>query len=244
MCIRDRVEDVNMAYIGDNIWAFSELNGVRKEDESGKLTKFFEYASRWNMVIYTEQENIKGITDLHRELMNNREYCYSRYGGNQAVVAYWMKDGSVVVRDSRIDDEAQMSPANQEKDRLAEPVVKSDEFKRRRFPFLYSDIISSLPMSYNIITEEGATVASGKDRMEELRECLRRDVDRIIGDADNSFEYLIMGDHLFTGYNFYDGDSHDEVYIIYLENAMGSKNIEIYADEMFVDTIKFIENIK
>ena len=197
-------EDVKIAYIGNDSWIVNATTKFLEEDgyyDEG----FAEWKRNHNMITYQETENIKNVIDLHKEILQDQTYNRDRYYSN-FVIAYWMKDGSIILRDYTLQAEDQPSPAHKRKGELSRKILSSTEYKKQRYPYLYDEeyyegrnLYAKLRKGYNF-DENYESI-----NLNDLRDILKVDIDRFIIENDNFVE-------MFNRYYHKEGSYYLEIY--------------------------------
>lgn len=203
-------QDVKMAYVGNNRWFYREIDnifeGVSEEDEN-----LSEFLKRNNIILFSDKENIETIRKLHEELINNQKYNDGEnyYASNIGIV-YYMNDGSYLVRDYKIDRENSVDANNLIKDQLSSNLFNSQEFKERRFYYLYDEKYSGNDYDIHIqLRHDSNDMDRAKSiDINELKPYLIKDIDEEFSKTSYAFQrlgnynYEINYDYKEMGYYF------------------------------------------
>lgn len=241
-------KDVKFAYIGSNKYLFTDQelrtiieNADDKLDENDEFIK----CQRGNRAIFfTEKENIKNITKLHHEILSNQSYDFEKIYGNNIVFAYYMNDGSFIIRNYRINKNAEIAANNKGKDEMAYKLINSQEMKKRKFYYLYDNEYAESQNIYcSVINRSGDTI-NGDINISDIRDSLIKDIDNIYSETQNSFGNFILYDFE----NYYE-KFHDSEILYSLEivdrkqNSDNSKYIteRIPLTEKYVNTLECLK---
>lgn len=191
-------ENVKMAYVGNNSWAIREVENYLNGYSDAQSLSDLKY--KYNIALFTEKESIQNITDLHREMLNNQNYGFEQdeyYFMSDVVIAYWMEDGSFVIRNYRINEmkNGNSDNGNKNKDEIAEKILNSQELKNMQYGYLYDESYYKDRTFYvNVIkSNTGETLVSNMN-LNQLREYLIKDVDKLFVENTNAFNTLILND--------------------------------------------------
>lgn len=189
------VEDVRMAYVGNNRWIFDYANEL-SEDELNSPDDFLKWQKKRNITVFTEKENIANITELHKELISNQNYNLEYYYMNDLVISYLMNDGSVMIRDYKLKRIEGDESFNKNKDEIAYKIINSDEMKKRKYYYLYDEenYNSNYLYCYVNSDRDGSTVIDNVN-IDEIREYLIKDIDAKYKETEKAFGPLTFYDY-------------------------------------------------
>lgn len=177
-------QDVKMAYVGNNSWVYNEVNNFIENEDDEELSEFIK---RNNVILYSDKENIETIRNLHRELITNQKYDFGDYYTNSIIIVYYMNDGSYLIRDYKINES---NENNEVKDEIASNLLNSQEFKEKRFYYLYDEqYYSNNRYDLSIQLRHEADLSYSVD-FNELRPYLVKDINEEFSQTKNSFMRL------------------------------------------------------
>ena len=229
--------DVKMAYVGN---LHRSVKSVTKflegKDADGNLN-FEEWKRRNHIITYEEPENIKNITELHKEIIKDQTFNYE-YGSRSFVIAYWMKNGKVIIRDYSLTYGNENT--NDNKNHAAQNILNAMEYKKQNYPYLYDENFykgRNLYVKFRQLSDY-ERVFDNVD-LNEIRDCLKEDIDIYAKDR-LSFLNLSMNDR----YYYKDGTEDDYIIEIYEKiSDIDSEYVdEIYIRNDFINTLNYIKN--
>ncbi|MDW5299172.1 MAG: hypothetical protein SA378_03410 [Sedimentibacter sp.] len=189
------VEDVRMAYVGNDRWIFDYINEL-SDEELNSSDDFLKWQKNRNITVFTEKENIANITELHKELISNQNYNFEYYYMNDLVIAYLMNDGSVIIRDYKLKKIEGDESFDKNKDEIAYKIINSDEMKKRKYYYLYNEenYNANNLYCYVISSRSGSTVIDNVN-IDEIRKYLIKDIDEKYAEMENAFCSLTFYDY-------------------------------------------------
>lgn len=186
-------ENVRIAYIGYDKCLFTNkrLNDIIKNCK-GKIDydeDFISWQNENRQVVFTEKDNIENITKLHKEILSNQSYNFRDHFDYNLVFAYLTNDGSVIIRDYKIYNNAAIASNNKIKDELSNKIISSSEMKKHRYYYLYDKKYSN-NLYYHVgsITDDNAVTDDIK--IDDISDFLIKDIDKIYSGTFNSFESI------------------------------------------------------
>lgn len=234
--------DVEMAYIGNQRWSVNEMDRFLKGDSKNENLDFQEWKRNRNIVTYEEIESIKYITELHREVLKDQTFYQQSdyYGMNNFVIAYWMKDGSTVIRHYTL------TATNQEKNQdvktqIANKLINSNDFKRQNYYYLYDkDYYEGRNLYVRVKNIKDYNIVYEEVKIDHIRDALIKDIENLKLSKDKAFNELFLN----TGYYSKEYMLNEPGYVleIYekLSNADEKYFSEIYIDKNYVNTLKYL----
>ncbi len=184
-------ENVKYAYVGSGTWGLSKVREYINENENRSLSSddMIRIYNSNGIVLFSDKENIKTITDLHKELLKDNNYKNDLWLSSITIV-YFMNDGKFMVREYVVDRE---EGVNETKDELAAKLLNSREFKEINYSYVYNE-------KYYKDNYMGIDIYIGSDykgeqvplavTMDELRPYLMKDIDKLFVNMDNAFYSL------------------------------------------------------
>ncbi|MFA7550826.1 MAG: hypothetical protein WCZ68_08810, partial [Sedimentibacter sp.] len=238
-------EDVQMAYVGNQRWSINEIDRFLKDDYKSENLDFTEWKRNRNIVTYEDKDSIKNIAELHKEILKDQTFYHQSnyYGVNSFVIAYWMKDGSTIIRDYKLTAQDPFTKEHEVKIDLANKLLNSNDYKKQNFYYLYDEeyfsgrnLYAKLKRvnDYNTILEDV--------NLNDLRDVLRQDIDNIFIENDMAFIELFMHFNM-----HYDKETilEEQGYIleIYEKTSDADQNYldEIHLKNDFVNTLEYFK---
>lgn len=240
------INDVKSVYLGDSTIAYSKH--LRKGVHVYDIDEDFINEAK-DISIYTEKENIESIINLHKELINNRNF--DNY--STLVISYYLKNGKIVTRYYELENSESY---NGKKDNIIKLLVNSKEFKEKIFGFIYDDeYVNNFgirKITFNINGSEfRGNFELDKDEidLERFRNTLKKDYDNYFNSNNNYLELAYRRDYVTRYIEKRVMSSVEEVeteeivtYRIVIENYnQGSEYFTI--NNSFVNTVEYIEEL-
>lgn len=238
-------EDVQMAYVGNQRWSVTNIDRYLNGYYSNENIDFSEWKRNNNIVTYEGKDIIENIVELHKEILkdqtfnNNPDY----YGMNNFVIAYWMKDGSTIIRDYKLTVEDQFKKEHEAKNQIANKLLNSSDYKKQRYYYLYDEKYykgRNLYAKLNNINDYN-TIRENIN-LNDLRDVLKKDMDNIFVENDMAFMELFMN------YNAYYNKEvmyKEQGYLLQIYEKISDNNEnylgEIYLNKDFVNTLNYIK---
>jgi len=193
-------EDVKMAYVGNNSFVFNvvdiDIKNINPDEiESGE--DFLSLPKNNGIIIFKEKQSIENIIRLHKELLAEQNYSLDYYYSGNMVICYWMKDGSIIVRDYSLNGTDDMS-GNNKKDEIAADILNSVEMKERKYYYLYNEkyYMNNYSNIYAYVGYEGSDrIITENINVDEIRPYIIKDLDNQYYNVANAFQAL-------TSYNY------------------------------------------
>ncbi|MDD4088962.1 MAG: hypothetical protein PHS04_15885 [Tissierellia bacterium] len=238
-------EDVQMAYVGNQRWSINEIDRFLKGDYKSENTDFSEWKRNRNIVTYEDKDIIGYITELHKEILKDQTFYHESnyYGVNNFVIAYWMKDGSTIIRDYTLAAVDGPTDEHAAKAEIANKLLNSIDYKKQKFYYIYDEEYYSgrnLYADYKNVSNYNNVIKSSY--LNDLRGELIKDIDNLFVENDMAFIELFMN------YNInYDKEImlKEQGYIIeiYEKISDNEKNYidEIYLNDNFTNTLEYLE---
>lgn len=184
--------NVKMAYVGSDRWVYNYIDEL-DEDMFNSRDEFLKWQKGRGLIFFTEKETIEDITRLHKELISNQYYSYEQYYMNNIVISYLMDDGSVIIRDYKVDNTKGDNSFNEKKDEIAYEILNSNEMKKNKYYYLFDEENYNSENIYCYVTytdQEG--IAVDNIDFEEIKEYLIKDVENDSLNMENAFEPLAI----------------------------------------------------
>ena len=202
--------------------------------------QIFRNGRNRNIVTYEDKEIIENITELHKEILKDQTFNHQSdyYGMNNFVIAYWMKDGSTIIRDYKLTATDKLTNEHETKNELANKLLNSNDYKEQKFYYIYDEkYYSGRNLYANLKNISDYSNAIESISLNDLRDVLIKDIDNLFIENDMAFIELFMN------YNSrYDKEVmlKEQGYILEIyekvsdndENYLG----EIYLNKDFVNT--------
>lgn len=238
------VDDVKMAYVGNNTWIYNEINEYIEDNGGINESDILDIQNRYNIILFTDKENIESITELHKEILSDQNYDNGDYYMYDIMIIYYMNDGSYIIRDYNTENNSDAN--NKAKDEIASRLLSSQEFKEKKYYYLYNEeYFSNNNYSINVRLQHDArntsTIAYANINLDEIREYLVKDIDKVYSNVKGSFgalsnyeygmpykEYKEMGYYLDINVRDNNDDSKDYTYTIQLDE--GFENTKEYLE--------------
>lgn len=194
------VADVKAAYVGSNIYftrspVWKEY--IKAKDQAEYSEDLIEWQRNNGIVLFFEKENIEKVTELHREMIVNKEYgALDMYYYSRVSIVYLMNDGRVMIREYKGSNE-QAGTSNNKKDAIAHALVNSSEFKKTKFSYLYDkQYYEGKNIFANIVSERyNGEIRGDSVKIDDIREYLIKDIDRFLYEMDDAYS-------IFLNYNY------------------------------------------
>lgn len=237
------VEDVKFAYIGNNGWVYNRIKSFNQDGGELSESDITMLSKEYGSILLTDKENIETITNLHREILSDNSYYFEfefeYYYNPEITIVYGMKDGSLMIRSYKIDDDSNAnSNANSNtKDELTVKLLSSHEFKEKKYYYLYDEnYYSSNDYSVNFrLWYDGMESAPVSINEDAVRQCLMKDIDEKYGETDKSFLMLLNYDYDMP--YFYAGEYNETEYYLDIEvinNNFRDNEVEVFTGEVTV----------
>jgi DNA-binding cell septation regulator SpoVG len=235
-------DDVKMAYIGNNTWGYSSTKRYIENKDEIDNSDISEIQNKYNIILFTDKENIETITEIHKEILSDQSYDNDDFYMNDIMIIYYMNDGSYIIRDYNTENNSDAN--NQAKDEIASKLLSSQEFKKRKYYYLYNEeYYSNNNYIINVRLQHDArdtnTTAYADINLDEIREYLVKDIDKVYSNVKGSFsalsnyeygmpykEYKEMGYYLDINVRDNNDNSKDYTYTIQLDE--GFENTKEY----------------
>nr|WP_312576756.1 hypothetical protein [Sedimentibacter sp.] len=236
-------EDVKAAYIGNNSWFFSDYMNNKEKYGIENYEKLLDRARDSHVTIFIDKNSIEYITELHREMLTNQNYLNSYYYRSNVVISYLMNDGSVIIRDYKLNgNNVGSEKENKIKDEIANKILNSNELKKERYFYLYDeDYYKGKEIHYNLRRFNSSDIEINDLDINNIRLYLIKDIENMSLSKENAFEYLI-----FQG-DFYqypkEENGFDNYYIEIVEEGIDGANKiidEVSLNSDFKNTREFL----
>ena len=232
-------EDVQMAYVGNQIWSANSVTDYLEDRFRESLT-FSEWKRSRNIVIYEDINSIKHIADLHREILKDQTYYLhpEYYGMGNFVIAYWMKDGTTLIRDYSLTAEDRLMPEHEQKNEISNKLLNSNDYKKQKFYYLYDEeYFSGRNLYAKLYNIKDYRIIIEDIELNDIRNLLKKDLDNLHIDKTDFAE-------LFTNYREYsykEAAFKKEGYILEIYEKLSDEEInyldEIHLNESFTNTL-------
>lgn len=237
-------KDVKMAYVGNDSWVFNNYMNNKDDYKIEGNEDFMKWARANRITIFTNEESIESITDLHREMLINQHYNIDdNHYVNNVVISYWMNDGRVIIRDYKLTGN-DTGEGNNIKDEIAYKIISSKELKEKRYYYLYDEsYYDGKKIYYNFRSASGNNdnIKMNNSNFEDLRVNLIKDIDKILSKNEDAFEYLQLG---YNSYQNFKEESDTENYYIEIIENIGVEDRaidDIFINEDFKNTMEFLQ---
>jgi len=237
-------EDVQMAYVGNQIWSVNATTDFLK-GRSKSNSSFTEWKRNRSMIIYEEIDNIKNITELHKEILKDQTFYHESnyYGVNNFVIAYWMKDGSTIIRDYTLTAVDKSTNEHEVKTRIANKIVNSNDFKKQEFYYLFDEeYYSGRKLHAKLKNIDDYSTIIEDINLNDIRDVLIKDIDNLFIETNIAFI------ELFLNFNrHYDKEVmlEEQGYFLEIYEKLSDADIkyldEIYLNNSFTNTLKYLK---
>lgn len=188
-------EDVQMAYVGNQRWSINEIDRFLRGDYTSENSDFPEWKRNRNIITYEDKDIIENITELHEEILKDQTFYHESdyYGINNFVVAYWMKDGSKIIRDYTLTATDKLTKEHETKNELANKLLNSIDYKKQKFYYIYDENYYSgrnLYADFKNISNLNNVIKSVY--LNDLRGALTKDIENLFIENDKAFIELSM----------------------------------------------------
>jgi hypothetical protein len=234
-------KDVNMAYIGNNSWAFS--NYVYNKDNyiTDDYENSLDFARNNGITIFTDKRSIELVTELHHEMLLDQTYFQGDYYTSNIVISYLMNDGSTIIRDYKLDGNGSSSEGTKRKNDIANKIINLDEVKEKQYYYLYDEnYYKEKDIYYNVKSIRDNSIKTKSSNIDEIRQYLIKDIDNMLLKKEDAFRHLIFGGN---NYPYFKDENDNIFYMEIIENGNGTEdNIldEISVDNNFKNTIEYL----
>jgi hypothetical protein len=238
-------EDIQMAYVGNQRLSINEIDRFLKGDYKSENSDFTEWKRNRSIITYEDKKDIGDITELHKEILKDQTFYHESnyYGVNNFVIAYWMKDGSTIIRDYTVTVQEPFTKEHEVKNELANKLLNSNDYKEQKFYYLYDEkYYSGRNLYANLNNISDYSNAIENIYLNDLRDVLIKDIDNLFVENDMAFIELFMN---------FDGRYNKEVMLegqgytleIYEKTSDIDKNYlgEIYLNNEFVNTLQYLK---
>lgn len=253
--------DVEAVYVNQNTRIYSY-----EEDRSVDVYEaHLDFVRQADGILYDNPGNIQSIINMHKEVIKNQEYYYDR----SFVLVYYMKDGERLYRYYNLKSSEEYIG---EKDRFITNLVKSEEFKKEKFQFIYdNDFFNSLDIQTLEVTFEDKNYKSividlGLDdvNLDILRWNMVKDYDNYLSSCGDCLQmivnnlsnnYSLRDNYYHSKYRQINGDNYleteikenDESYKVNLFTSNNDKykyrDIYLNIDSSMVNTFEYIDGL-
>lgn len=242
--------DVESVYLGDSTHIYSKY--LEEGVHISNLDKDFMIRAE-DIQVYTDQENIESVINLHKEIIDNRSF----YNYGRIVIAYNLKNGKMLIRYYELDVNSESYDGK--KDDAIKPLVNSEEFKKKTFKFIYDDEYANNLDINNIIIEINSSESTEvfeiyKDEidLDKFRNALKKDYDAYLATNNNYLDLARRGRYVERfEQNYKQKDTIDTYEIVTYSIGIYNQSIDKYKknsenftiDERFINTVKYIEEL-
>lgn len=229
-------EDVKYAYVGNQTRSVDAASGFLKDKYSGE--SFSEWKKSRNVVIYEENQIIRDITELHKELLKDQTFHKTDYyGTGNLVIAYWMKDGSTMMRSYKLTPKDVLTQEIQAKNAISNKILNSYDFKKQRFYYLYdNEYYEGRNLYVNVRNINDYNTLYEDIKLDDVREVLVKDIDNLQLSKESAFSDLFLSGLYYSKEYMLN----EPGYLLEIYERL-SNNDEKYLDEIYTD--KDFENI-
>ncbi len=229
-------EDVKYAYVGNQTRSVDAASGFLKDKYSGE--SFSEWKKSRNVVIYEENQIIRDITELHKELLKDQTFHKTDYyGTGNLVIAYWMKDGSTMMRSYKLTPKDDLTQEIQAKNAISNKILNSYDFKKQRFYYLYdNEYYEGRNLYVNVRNINDYNTLYEDIKLDDVREVLVKDIDKLQLSKESAFSDLFLSGLYYSKEYILN----EPGYLLEIYERL-SNNDEKYLDEIYTD--KDFENI-
>ena len=236
-------EDVKIAYVGNQIWSVNAANqfleGSQPDDN------FEEWKRQRSMVTYNSKENIENIAELHKEILRDQTYYHQStyYGVNNFVIAYWMKDGSTVIRSYTLSPADKRTKEHEVKNELANKIINSNDYKKQKFYYLYDEKYYSGRNLYAKLRDvNDYSTVSKNINLNDIRHVLTKDIDNLFIENNSAFIELFMN---YNTRNNKEDMTNEQIYLLEIYEKLSDEEEnyldQIYLNDEFVNTLSYMK---
>jgi len=240
-----KTEDIKMAYVGNDTRVFNNYINNSNDYETDNYENILKWTRDYDITLFTDKESINYVTELHHEMLIDQNYNVGEYYYvNNVIISYWMNDGSVITRDYKVkNDESVKEIGNKRKNDIAKKLINSKELKEKRYYYLYDEsYYNTKSLYFNLRSAYNGDIKIQNLEFDDLRTYLIKDIDKMLLESENSFEYLIFHGE----YNSYlkDENSSKSYYLEIIEKGIGVEDNtidEILINDDFQNTMEFLK---
>ena len=236
-------EDVKIAYVGNQIWSVNAANQFLEGSQPND--NFEEWKRQRSMVTYDSKENIENIAELHKEILRDQTYYHQStyYGVNNFVIAYWMKDGSTVIRSYTLSPADKRTKEHEVKNELANKIINSNDYKKQEFYYLYDEKYYSGRNLYAKLRDvNDYSTVSKNINLNDIRHVLTKDIDNLFIENNSAFIELFMN---YNTRNNKEDMTNEQIYLLEIYEKLSDEEEnyldEIYLSDEFVNTLSYMK---
>lgn len=236
-------QDVRMAYVGNQRWTVNEVDRYLKYNYENM--GFSEWKRNRGMIIYEEIDNIENITELHKEILEDQTFYHQSnyYGMNNFVIAYWMKDGSTIIRDYKLSPVDKFTKEQEVKNEISNKLLNSSDFKWQKFYYLYDeDYYSGRNLYANLKKVNDYNTIYENVKLSDLRNVLRQDIDNLFIEKDMAFIELLLN---YNAQHEKETMFNEQGYLLEIYEKISNADVnylgEIYLSNDFVNTLQYFK---
>ena len=236
-------QDVRMAYVGNQRWTVNEVDRYLKYNYENM--GFSEWKRNRGMIIYEEIDNIENITELHKEILEDQTFYHQSnyYGMNNFVIAYWMKDGSTIIRDYKLSPVDKFTKEQEVKNEISNKLLNSSDFKWQKFYYLYDEeYYSGRNLYANLKKVNDYNTIYENVKLSDLRNVLTKDIDNLFIEKDMAFIELLWN---YNAQNDKETMINEQGYLLEIYEKISNADVnylgEIYLNNDFVNTLQYFK---
>ena len=242
--------DVKMSFVGNQRWYVTDIDRYINGKYPYENMDISDWKRNRNIITYEDKDIIENITELHKEILKDQTFYHQStyYGINNFVIAYWMKDGSTVIRNYTLTPTDQLTKEHEAKNELANKIINSKDYKEQKFYYLYDEKYYSGRNLYVKLRNinDYSMVLEDISLNDGLRDVLIKDIDNLFIKNDGAFIELILNFNM--NYNK-DAQLREQVYLLEIyektSNSDGEYSEkyfdEIYLNDKYVNTLNFLK---
>lgn len=236
-------QDVRMAYVGNQRWTVNEVDRYLKYNYENM--GFSEWKRNRGMIIYEEIDNIENITELHKEILEDQTFYHQSnyYGMNNFVIAYWMKDGSTIIRDYKLSPVDKFTKEQEVKNEISNKLLNSSDFKWQKFYYLYDEeYYSGRNLYANLKKVNDYNTIYENVKLSDLRNVLTKDIDNLFVEKDMAFIELLLN---YNAQHEKETMFNEQGYLLEIYEKISNADVnylgEIYLSNDFVNTLQYFK---
>ena len=236
-------QDVRMAYVGNQRWTVNEVDRYLKYNYENM--GFSEWKRNRGMIIYEEIDNIENITELHKEILEDQTFYHQSnyYGMNNFVIAYWMKDGSTIIRDYKLSPVYKFTKEQEVKNEISNKLLNSSDFKWQKFYYLYDEeYYSGRNLYANLKKVNDYNTIYENVKISDLRNVLTKDIDNLFVEKDMAFIELLWN---YNAQHEKETMINEQGYLLEIYEKISNADVnylgEIYLSNDFVNTLQYFK---